>query len=241
MAHMDTHQQKGFTLVELTLAVAFLGVLVLLSSAIIVQTINIYNKGVAIKQINQAGRSLAEDISRLTSRGSEVTIADHGLAGYLCVKESNLWQSYTWNSIQRGDGTTPTSTISDAARRQFTVNSQPVSLVRSNDTVNGLPYCELPQGSNVDIPATNVTQILNNQVRILSVDIVPSSDPALRKIAFWIGTYDSTGAVPSMTPEYVPAAPGVPAYWRCKGGSLGDFCAVSKFETVIYTPNIEGW
>lgn len=233
--------QQGFTLVELTLAVAFLGALVLLSSAIILQTINIYNKGVAIKQINQAGRALAEDISRLTSRGSEVEIADHGLAGYLCVKESNLWQSYTWNTIQRGDGTTPAATISDAARRQYTVSSQPISLVRSNDNVDGLPYCELPQGSNVDIPAANVTQMLNSQVRILSVDIVPSNDPALRKIAFWIGTYDSTGAVPNMTPEYVPAAGVEPAFWRCRGGGLGDFCAVSKFETVIYTPNIEGW
>lgn len=241
MTAITTRRQKGFTLVELTLAVAFLGTLVLLSSAIIVSTINIYNKGVAIKQINQAGRALAEDISRLTSRGSEVEIADHGLAGYLCVKESNMWRSYTWNSIQRGDGTTPTAEISDAARRQFTVGSQPISLVRSNDTVNGLSYCELPQGSNVDIPAGNVTQMLNAQVRILSVDIVASTEPSLRKLVFWIGTYDASGTVPNMTPEYVAAAPGVPAFWRCKGGNLGDFCAVSKFETVIYTPNIEGW
>ncbi len=233
--------QNGFTLVELTLAIAFLGSLVLLSSSIIISTINVYNKGVAIKQINQAGRALAEDITRLTSRGSKIEVADHGRAGYLCVKESNAWRSYTWNSIERGEGTTPVTDIPDAARRQYTLASQPISLVRSNDGIDGYSYCSLPQGSDVGLPTDKVTPLLTDQVRILSVDIVSSNDPALRKIAFWIGTYDSSGTVPNMTPEYIAATPTESAFWRCKGGSLGDFCAVSKFETVIYTPNVEGW
>lgn len=229
--------QRGFTLVELTLSIAFLGTLVLLSSAIIIQTINIYNKGVAIKQINQAGRALAEDITRLASRGSEIEIADHGKAGYLCVKESNLWRSYTWNSVEPGIG----STAGITNPKQFTIDSQSISLARSNDGINGKSFCELPDGSDVDLPAANVTQILNTQVRILSVDVVPSDEPALNKIAFWIGTYDASGTVPGMTPDFVPANGSIPAFWRCQGGSLGDYCAVSKFETVMYTPNVEGW
>lgn len=224
--------QRGFTLVELTLSIAFLGALVLISSAIIVQTISIYNKGVALKQINQAGRSLIEDINRLSSSGFEIKLADDGKAGYLCIKDSNIWRSYAWNSVQVGVGTTTT-----ANAKQFTLggSGQYISLVRSNDGVNGDSYCQLPAGADVAMNAAEVTPILTKQVRILSVDITPSADPSLKKIAFWIGTYDSSGALPNMTPDFAASE------WKCKGGNLGDFCAVSKFETVIYTPNVEGW
>lgn len=223
-------KQQGFTLVELTLSIAFIGMLVLISSAIIVQTISIYNKGVALKQINQAGRSLIEDINRLSSSGFEIRLADDGKAGYLCIKDSNLWRSYTWNSVQAGVGTT---TVANA--KQFTRNGQLISLVRSNDGVNGDSYCQLPAGTDAAMVATDVTPILTPQVRVLSVDITSSDNPSLKKIAFWIGTYDDSGSVPGMTPDFAASE------WKCKGGNLGNFCAVSKFETVIYTPNVEGW
>ena len=232
MKHTATrHKQQGFTLVELTLSIAFIGGLVLLSSAIIVQTISIYNKGVAIKQINQAGRSLIEDINRLSSSGFEINIADNGKTGYLCIKDSNRWRSYTWSSVQPGRNTTPT-----ANARQFTLNGESIALVRSNEGVNGDTYCQLPSGSDVAMAASEVTPILTRQVRILSVDITSSDNSSLQKIAFWIGTYDPTGTIQGMTPDFDAAT----SEWKCRGGNLGNFCAVSKFETVIYTPNVEG-
>lgn len=224
------HKQRGFTLVELTLSIAFLGSLILIASAIIVQTIGIYNKGVALKQINQAGRSLVEDINRLSSSGFEVRLADNGKTGYLCIKDSNTWRSYTWSSVQAGIGTTSTPNA-----KQFTLDNVPVSLVRSNEGVNGDPYCQLPSIVDVPMSANAVTPILTKQVRILSVNITPSNNAAMQKIAFWIGTHDSSGSVPGMTPDF----DAVTSTWRCQGGNLGNFCAVSKFETVIYTPNIE--
>jgi Tfp pilus assembly protein PilE len=225
------HRQQGFTLVELTLSIAFLGSLILIASSIIVQTISIYNKGVALKQINQAGRSLVEDINRLSSSGFEVRVADNGKTGYLCIKDTNEWRSYTWSSVQAGAGTTAT-----ANPKQFTLDSEPVPLVRSNEGVNGNAYCQLPSGG-LDVPmqASEVTPILTKQVRILSVDITTGTNTAMKKIAFWIGTHDDSGSVPGMTPDFDSAN----STWRCRGGNLGNFCAVSKFETVIYTPNIE--
>lgn len=222
-------RQHGFTLVELTLSIAFLGTLILIASAIIVQTINIYNKGVALKQINQAGRSLVEDINRISTSGFETIIADNGRTGSLCVEEKpNAWRAYVWSSVQPGVGTTTTTTPS-----RYTLDGEEISLVRSNDGINGDSYCPLPSGSNVAMNRDEVTSILTPRVRILSVDITPSDNPALKKVAFWIGTYDSSNTVPSMTPQFAASE------WKCQGGNLGNFCAVSKFETVIYTANVE--
>ena len=165
----EIHKQGGFTLVELTLSIAFLGTLVLLASSIIVQTINIYNKGVAVKQINQAGRSLIEDINRLSSSGFKVSLADNGTTGYLCVKDSNIWRSYTWNSVSPGVGTTATVNPS-----RYTLSGAPITLVRSNDGVDGLSYCHLPTGSDVAMNANQVTPMLTPQIRVLSVDITSS-------------------------------------------------------------------
>lgn len=235
MRKMLRPDQAGFTLIELTLAIAFMGTLLLMASAIIVQSISIYNKGVALKQINQAGRSLAEDINRVSSGGFQVALADGGKAGYLCIKDTNTWRSYVWNSVQQGSGSTTV-----ANPKQFTLSGQPISLVRSNDGVNGNPYCQLPTGTDQTLDPGEVTSMLTGQVRILSVDITSpnSTDPTLtglQKVAFWIGTYDTTGSVPGMTPEFDTST----RTWTCQGGRLGDFCAVSKFETVLYTANQE--
>lgn len=232
---VENKRQSGFTLIELTLSIAFLGTLLLMSSAIIVQSISIYNKGVALKQINQAGRSLVEDINRVSAGGFQVMLSDNGTAGYLCIKDTNIWRSYTWNSVSQGVGGTTT-----VDPKRFTYDGQPVSLARSNDTVNGSSNCNLPTGSDLALNTAQVTPMLTSQVRILSVDITsPDSTDAtlagLKKVAFWFGTYDETGAVQGMSPVF----DGATHTWMCQGGKLGDFCAVSKFETVLYTANQE--
>lgn len=232
---LEHKRQSGFTLIELTLSIAFLGTLLLMSSAIIVQSISIYNKGVALKQINQAGRSLVEDINRVSAGGFQVMLSDNGTAGYLCIKDTNIWRSYTWNSVRQGVGGTTT-----VGPKQFTYDGQAVSLARSNDTVNGSSNCNLPTGSDLALNTSQVTPMLTSQVRILSVDITsPDSTDAtlagLRKVAFWFGTYDESGAVQGMSPVF----DGATHTWMCQGGKLGDFCAVSKFETVLYTANQE--
>jgi prepilin-type N-terminal cleavage/methylation domain-containing protein len=226
------HQQRGFTLVELMLALAFVGTLMLIAATILLQIVGIYSKGVAMKQINQVGRQLVGDVSQLSRGGFETQLGDNGKVGYLCIREGEAWRAYVWRPDKSGQG----GQVADATAKTFALNGDPISLVRSNDGVNGEKYCHFPLGSSDEaMTPSEVTSLLTPQVRVLSVDI-DSDGALLKKVTFWIGTFSEGNAVPGMTPDYDTST----HTWACQGGSLGDFCAVARFETVIYTPNAEG-
>ena len=232
---MKSKKDSGFTLIELMLAITFLGSIVLLATLTIVQSLSIYNKGVAIKQIGQVGRTLIDDVNRLSSGGAGVNFsaADNDIAGYLCITPSGSTKTraYAWNDVTTHDGDTTGHFVSPAGTK--------VTLARTNDDVNAADgstaYCALPPNVNVTLPQTEITPLLNEQVRILSVKITTDSTNAssLKKIIFWIGTYSTT--VPGTNPVY-NAGTGA---WSCQGGRLGDFCAFGKFETIVYVPNAQ--
>ena len=55
--------RKGFTLVELSIATAFLSILLVTLALIIINIINMYNKGLALKYINSTGRELIDSFT----------------------------------------------------------------------------------------------------------------------------------------------------------------------------------
>ena len=57
------NRKAGFTLIELSFAVAFISILVITITLITNEIISLYRKGYAIKTINQVGRSLIDDIT----------------------------------------------------------------------------------------------------------------------------------------------------------------------------------
>lgn len=237
MLKLSLKRQQGFTLIELMLVIAFLGTLMLVTSSSIMQAINIYNKGVAIKQINQAGRALVEDINRLSSSGAEVEILDNGTAGCLRIGFTGSdGRVFLWNSLEKGKGgTAPSPSPTDD--KKWEKDGQEISLVRSNQNAETASYCYLP---SVTVPglsaadAATMTSVLNERIAVLSVDITESTDSSLKKIAFWIGTGTAGEGGQQINFDTVNRT------WSCPGGFLGEFCAVSKFETVIYVPNTKG-
>ena len=57
-------RQKGFTIIELTLSMAFVSVLLLAIVMTSIQAGRIYNKGVVIESVNQASRDIGDSIRR---------------------------------------------------------------------------------------------------------------------------------------------------------------------------------
>jgi len=55
---------RGFTLIELTLAMTFVSVLLLAIAMTTIQISNIYNRGLLLKEVNQAGTSLVSELQR---------------------------------------------------------------------------------------------------------------------------------------------------------------------------------
>ena len=84
---MSRHsRESGFTVIELTLAMAFLAFIMLFTTLTIIQMMRTYDKGLTIKQINQSGRTLVEDLSRSVSAGVASDINTSYIdQGRLCV------------------------------------------------------------------------------------------------------------------------------------------------------------
>ncbi|MDB5179927.1 MAG: hypothetical protein JWN12_559 [Candidatus Saccharibacteria bacterium] len=96
---------KGFTIIELMLAMAFISMLLLVIALTLVQIGNIYNHGNTAKDVNASSRAISDELSfALTSSGSfSLNSADHHyvvmshsgtpIGGRLCVGK----YSYIWN------------------------------------------------------------------------------------------------------------------------------------------------
>ena len=142
--------QRGFTIIELTLAMAFIGIMMLLIVTSIVHMTRIYSKGLAIKQINQAGRQITETIGAdLRYSGGDPNnlpqVVDVNDRKGLCTSS----YTYAWNVI---DNTTPLGPSRN--------------MVRFPDAAKA--YCDPSQ--SFAIPNSAV-EILGPQVSIASFDI----------------------------------------------------------------------
>lgn len=61
---MNHVKNKGFTLIELMLAMTFISVLLVAIAMTTIQISNIYNKGITLREVDQAGRSLSNELQR---------------------------------------------------------------------------------------------------------------------------------------------------------------------------------
>ncbi len=61
---MSRHSKKGFTLVELALAISFLSVLLVAITVVALNIITTYQRGLTLKAVNSTGRELIDDFTR---------------------------------------------------------------------------------------------------------------------------------------------------------------------------------
>ena len=102
MNHVNrSNKEQGFTLIELILAMAFLSVLLLAIAMTVIQIGNTYNRGVTLKDVNQAGRSIVSDLQRSIGESAPFPIEpgvgthfiNNSWGGRLCIGK----YSYIWN------------------------------------------------------------------------------------------------------------------------------------------------
>lgn len=58
------NNKKGFTIIELMLAMAFLGTMLMAIATLVMRITNIYQKGLALRGVNSIGRELISDLTR---------------------------------------------------------------------------------------------------------------------------------------------------------------------------------
>lgn len=162
MIQDKSRHSKGFTLVELLLSMAFISVLLLAIAMTIMQIGTTYNRGMSVKEVNQAGRLISEDVRYNVSASSAFTADGNSFAddaesspryGRLCL--GNF--SYLWN-YGRGlvEGVTP-------------------SMVRINEVTSPVRFVKV-----VD-PTRKYCQ-RNNQGQIMYKDVQPSDAPTAQEL-----------------------------------------------------------
>lgn len=219
---------KGFTMVELMLSMSFVSILLLLIMMTVLQIMNIYNKGISLREVNQVGRIIAQDIQRSIATSSPFDIdaatpADKRFiardgGGRLCIGH----YSYLWNY---GTATNPPNKYD---------SGEAVKMIKIADPEAG--YCSSP---NKPVPSSGaeITDLLKSGDRNLAIHGFaisrsatandPATDQALYSIQFIIGTNDKE----ALTSSNAKCAP------PSESDGYENYCAVNKFEIIARSAN----
>jgi len=233
------HNKKnnGFTLIELMLAMTFVAFILVFMSLTLVQMLRTYDKGVSMKQINQAGRSIVDDISQSIRSQLPGDIDTTNVAGgTLCVGST----MYVWNPLYAGTALNGSTTV-NPSRNTVEGDATTGGMMARKKLVNPSDTCDNSS------PVSESSMMLSSRARVLWANVTPSPDGRLVKIVFALGTYDrdelqnSTEAQKLVSGPYdnfyiTPHLEGPAAgkHFSCLPGNNGNYCAFSEFSTIVY-------
>jgi prepilin-type N-terminal cleavage/methylation domain-containing protein len=227
-------RQTGFTLIELMLAMTFISVLLLAIAMTIIQIGTIYNRGVTLKEVSQAARSISDELNRSIAAAEvfdlETNYITTTAGGRLCTGS----YSYLWNYQKAFNE-------ADNMLANYEGSNTSVRLVKVSDL--GAIYCAKNADDSLSHKDIRL-QDTNKAVELLSLGdhtlalhqfSVTSSDSAtdtatgqqLYEVSFTIGTSDLAALNETMT--------------GCKGpneeGSDLAYCSVQNFTLVVRAGN----
>lgn len=237
MSHDNT---KGFTLIELMLAMTFVAMLLIAIAMTTIQISNIYNKGITLREVNQAGRAISDELQRGVALAtpfdvtpkkddspgtatSKYVVRDGG--GRLCLGG----YTYAWNygkAIAGGTG-------APAVFNKYSGTNTPVRFAKVTDASGAL--CVNPAAP---IIRTNATEMLSSGDRDLvmhSFTITRTADESstsqsIYAISMLIGTNDRQQLTANDA--------------SCKPPSDGigdeDYCSVNQFDIIVRAGNRSG-
>lgn len=204
MSHANT---KGFTLIELMLAMSFLSVLLLAIAMTVIQIGNIYNRGLTLKEVNQAGRSLSAELKKEISQAEAFPInyptagtkfIDRSWGGRLCLGQF----SYIWNY-----GATlknPSANISNS-NVYTNASTQKIRFIKVPDPTAA--YCTMPGSSAINPSgATELLAVGDRDLAVHAFDITYFANGSdtltgqrLYMLSFVIGTNEQAALTTTAT------------------------------------------
>lgn len=219
------HSTKGFTIIELMLAMSFLSMLLLGIAMTTIQIGRTYTKGVTLREVNQAGRSVSDDLRRTVGSAMPFDLAtslisqDGGNGGRLCLGD----YTYVWNT-----GRALASNIGPNVYNDST--NTPVQFAKVRDSRGQL--CANP---GVKITRADASELLANGDRSLVLQAITvtsatgsiADSRALYSISMNIGTNDQSLLETGDKSCKVPT--------DAAGGD--SYCSVNQFDLVIRAGN----
>lgn len=223
--------KKGFTIMELMLAMGVIAFLLLSVAGLIIQMTNTITRGTTYKDLNAASRTINADLTKTFNSTSVLDGWDGqnnnneyyrvvGGSGAFCTGSV----SYLWN----------TNLESSGALIVHAVDNNPVRFVKIRDTAKS--YCSNTAQSTVwrNVPRNDtVTEILSNsevnlQLHSISFTsggnlISSSSNQMIVNIAYVLGTPNNNDIRMNAGSR------------NCEGNVKSNYCAVNKFELTVRT------
>lgn len=239
---MTREYKKGFTIIELMLAMSFISVLLLAIAFTAIQVGKMYNRGMTLRSVNHSGRNIGDTlrrdflqtdqrrITRPSSSDAVIWVSDGGerMSGRFCLG----YHSYLWNTPKAID-----EDINTGNAVVMGPDGKPISFVRVID--EGGSLCRLQADStypNQLNEAGRVTHLLKPKDKgdvILAVHsfsvrpIVWDSHAAnsLYGLNFTIGT-SKLGEINTTDQSCIPPS---------DGKSNIEFCAINNFDMIVRT------
>lgn len=226
---MTSKRTQGFTLIELTLVMAFLSVLLIAIIMTTLQMGKLYTKGLTNRSMNQVGRDLGDTLRRdfLAASSTRILIpaatgTGTALSGRLCLGTV----SYVWNTADL---------LNQATATKITKGGVPVVLERVIDTTNRL--CTV-QGSGTyvtDIDSSYSSRsVLTTDGRSLAIydmsvkPLAVSGGNGLYQVKLTLGTND-VSAVDRDVSQKVTCKP------PTDNSSDFNYCSVADFDFIVRT------
>jgi hypothetical protein len=216
------------------LAMSFVSMLLIAIAMTVIQIGNIYNQGLTLKDVNQAGRSITSELQRSiavsapfnikSGIGSRYIVQDWG--GRLCVGQ----YSYIWNygsAIKTNDS---------ARLNTYSNSNDQIHFVKAADPNSS--YCT---ESSKKINSTTATELLNvgeHDLAIHSFTVSTNSSSSdsktgqqLYSIDFFIGTNDQNALTTNPDTNNVMCKP------PNQPGADPSYCSINQFDIVVRAGN----
>ena len=236
MNHVDKRQ--GFTLIELMLSMSFLSVLLIAIAMTVIQIGSIYNRGLTLKDVNQAGGALASELQRTIANSSSFNVTGvvgsqyvvQAWGGRLCLGQ----YSYIWNygkDINKGN------------EANLNIYSNPnssnrIRFVKVSDS--NYFYCTESTGAAKTIDMDNAVELLSagehnlaiHDFKINNADTASDNKTGQRlyNLEFIIGTNDTTAL-------NNPGTGNVSCKLPNEVGSDPTYCLINQFSIVARAGN----
>jgi prepilin-type N-terminal cleavage/methylation domain-containing protein len=233
---MNHVKKDGFTLIELMLAMSFISVLLVAIAATTIQVSNIYTKGITLREVNQAGRAVSEELQRSISSSTpfdvdpaspttKYVVGQGG--GRLCLGR----YTYAWNFGSALKGGTGAPAIYNTYLPPD--SSSQIRFVKVADSSASLctdPALKITRANATDMLVSGDRDLAMHKFSITKGAADLTIGQTLYAISMTIGTNDKAELVTNDTSCKPPA----------DGQGNANYCSVNQFDIIARAGNKAG-
>lgn len=238
---MSQDNKQGFTLIELMLAMTFIAVLLVAIALTTIQISNIYNRGITLREVNQAGRSLSDEFQRTIASSTPFDVTPKAGNPPMPVESRYVaWEgggrlclgayTYVWNYGKALAGGQSAPAI---LNRYTNASEGPIRMVKvedANGTLCTTTTLNIDRAKATDLLSSGDRDLVLHKFSIERTQDESSTGQSIYAISMTIGTNDRQQLTTDDT--------------SCKAPSEGvgneSYCSVNQFDIIARAGNKAG-